>query len=100
MEKGVKAITLRWVRTWKLKEGKRVAKSRLVARGFQDFRDWSVPMKDAVWLHLPSDLPVEVYPGLRIGVFVRIQRAVYGLKDAPKVYTSYFKKILKVSSLG
>eukprot|EP00820_Chromera_velia_P017858 Cvel_6675.t1-p1 / transcript=Cvel_6675.t1 / gene=Cvel_6675 / organism=Chromera_velia_CCMP2878 / gene_product=Copia protein, putative / transcript_product=Copia protein, putative / location=Cvel_scaffold331:97930-99252(+) / protein_length=441 / sequence_SO=supercontig / SO=protein_coding / is_pseudo=false len=137
MEKGVKAITLQWVRTWKLKEGKRVAKSRLVARGFQDSRDWSVletysgtadaslarvaflwavskglqaakmdvstaflqaPMKDAVWLRLPSDLPVEVYPGLRAGVFVRIQRAVYGLKDAPKVYTSYFKK--KVSSLG
>uniref|UniRef100_A0A0G4HDZ3 Reverse transcriptase Ty1/copia-type domain-containing protein n=1 Tax=Chromera velia CCMP2878 TaxID=1169474 RepID=A0A0G4HDZ3_9ALVE len=46
----------------------------------------------------PSNLPVEVYPGLRASVFVRIQRAVYGLKDAPKVYTSYFKK--KVSSLG
>uniref|UniRef100_A0A0G4GC26 Reverse transcriptase Ty1/copia-type domain-containing protein n=1 Tax=Chromera velia CCMP2878 TaxID=1169474 RepID=A0A0G4GC26_9ALVE len=56
------------------------------------------PMKDAVWLRLPSDLPVEVYPGLRAGVFVRILRAVYGLKDAPKVYTSYFKK--RVSSLG
>uniref|UniRef100_A0A0G4FPM0 Reverse transcriptase Ty1/copia-type domain-containing protein n=1 Tax=Chromera velia CCMP2878 TaxID=1169474 RepID=A0A0G4FPM0_9ALVE len=56
------------------------------------------PMKDAVWLRFPSDLPVEVYPGLRAGVFVHIQRAVYGLKDAPKVYTSYFKK--KVSSLG
>uniref|UniRef100_A0A0G4FL00 Reverse transcriptase Ty1/copia-type domain-containing protein n=1 Tax=Chromera velia CCMP2878 TaxID=1169474 RepID=A0A0G4FL00_9ALVE len=56
------------------------------------------PMKNAVWLCLPSNLPVEVYPGLHAGVFVRIQRAVYGLKDAPKVYTSYFKK--KVSSLG
>uniref|UniRef100_A0A0G4HBW3 Reverse transcriptase Ty1/copia-type domain-containing protein n=1 Tax=Chromera velia CCMP2878 TaxID=1169474 RepID=A0A0G4HBW3_9ALVE len=137
MEKGVKAITLRWVRTWKLKEGKRVVKSRLVARGFQDSRNWSVletysgtvdaslarvaflwavlkglqaakidvstaflqvPMKDVVWLRLPSNLPVEVYPGLYTGVFVRIQRAVYGLKDTPKVYTSYFKK--KVSSLG
>uniref|UniRef100_A0A0G4GWW4 Reverse transcriptase Ty1/copia-type domain-containing protein n=1 Tax=Chromera velia CCMP2878 TaxID=1169474 RepID=A0A0G4GWW4_9ALVE len=56
------------------------------------------PMKDAVWLRLPSDLPVEVYPGLHTSVFVRIQRAVYGLKDALKIYTSYFKK--KVSSLG
>uniref|UniRef100_A0A0G4IEA5 Reverse transcriptase Ty1/copia-type domain-containing protein n=1 Tax=Chromera velia CCMP2878 TaxID=1169474 RepID=A0A0G4IEA5_9ALVE len=137
IEKGVKAITLRWVRTWKLKEGKRVAKSYLIARGFQDSRDWSVletysstadvslarvaflwavlkglqaakmdvstaflqaPMKDAVWLRLPSNLPVEVYPSLRAGVFIHIQRAVYGLKDALKVYTSYFKK--KVSSLG
>uniref|UniRef100_A0A0G4GYL6 Reverse transcriptase Ty1/copia-type domain-containing protein n=1 Tax=Chromera velia CCMP2878 TaxID=1169474 RepID=A0A0G4GYL6_9ALVE len=52
------------------------------------------PIKDAVWLRLPSNLPVEVYPGLRAGVFVRIQKAVYGLKDAPKVYTSYFKKKL------
>uniref|UniRef100_A0A0G4FMY2 Reverse transcriptase Ty1/copia-type domain-containing protein n=1 Tax=Chromera velia CCMP2878 TaxID=1169474 RepID=A0A0G4FMY2_9ALVE len=136
-EKGVKAITLRWVRTWKLKEGKRVTKSRLVARGFQDSHDWSVletysgiadaslarvaflwaiskglqaakmdvstaflqvPMKNAVWLRLPSNLPVEVYSSLHAGVFVLIQRAVYSLKDAPKVYTSYFKK--KVSSLG
>uniref|UniRef100_A0A0G4I618 Reverse transcriptase Ty1/copia-type domain-containing protein n=1 Tax=Chromera velia CCMP2878 TaxID=1169474 RepID=A0A0G4I618_9ALVE len=30
------------------------------------------PIKDAVWLRFPSDLPVEVYPGLRAGVFVRI----------------------------
>uniref|UniRef100_A0A0G4H6C0 Reverse transcriptase Ty1/copia-type domain-containing protein n=1 Tax=Chromera velia CCMP2878 TaxID=1169474 RepID=A0A0G4H6C0_9ALVE len=120
-----------------LKDGKRVAKSRLMARGFQDSRDWGMletysgtgdpslarvaflwavsyglqavkmdvstaflqaPIKDAVWLRLSSDLLVEVYPGLRAGVFVRIQKAVYGLKDAPKVYTSYFKK--KVRSLG
>uniref|UniRef100_A0A0G4HSG5 Reverse transcriptase Ty1/copia-type domain-containing protein n=1 Tax=Chromera velia CCMP2878 TaxID=1169474 RepID=A0A0G4HSG5_9ALVE len=136
-EQGVKAVSLRWVRTWKLKDGKRVAKSRLVVRGFQDSRNWGMletysgtadpslarvaflwavfcglqavkmdvstaflqaPIKDAVWLRLPSDLPVEVYPGLRAGVFIRIQKAVYGLKDAPKVYTSYFEK--KVRSLG
>uniref|UniRef100_A0A0G4HQQ6 Reverse transcriptase Ty1/copia-type domain-containing protein n=1 Tax=Chromera velia CCMP2878 TaxID=1169474 RepID=A0A0G4HQQ6_9ALVE len=75
-----------------------------VSRGLQAVRmDVSTaflqaPIKDAVWLRLPSNLPVEVYPGLHVGVFIRIQKAVYGLKDAPKVYTSYFKK--KVRSLG
>uniref|UniRef100_A0A0G4I8T7 Reverse transcriptase Ty1/copia-type domain-containing protein n=1 Tax=Chromera velia CCMP2878 TaxID=1169474 RepID=A0A0G4I8T7_9ALVE len=56
------------------------------------------PIKDAVWLRLPSNLLVEVYPRLYAGVFVCIQKAVYGLKDALKVYISYFKK--KVRSLG
>uniref|UniRef100_A0A0G4HCU6 Reverse transcriptase Ty1/copia-type domain-containing protein n=1 Tax=Chromera velia CCMP2878 TaxID=1169474 RepID=A0A0G4HCU6_9ALVE len=50
------------------------------------------PIKDAVWLRFPSNLPVEVYLELYAGVFVHIQKAMYGLKDAPKVYTSYFKK--------
>uniref|UniRef100_A0A0G4FYH0 Reverse transcriptase Ty1/copia-type domain-containing protein n=1 Tax=Chromera velia CCMP2878 TaxID=1169474 RepID=A0A0G4FYH0_9ALVE len=55
-------------------------------------------IKDAVWLRLPSALPVKVYQGLHAGVFIRIQKAVYSLKDALKVYTSYFKK--RVRSLG
>uniref|UniRef100_A0A0G4FTX5 Reverse transcriptase Ty1/copia-type domain-containing protein n=1 Tax=Chromera velia CCMP2878 TaxID=1169474 RepID=A0A0G4FTX5_9ALVE len=137
---GVKPITLRWVRTWKLKEEERVAKSRLVAKGFQDARDngfletfsgtassslsraafvWALsrglqaakadistaflqaPLdgkNGEVWLRLPSDLPVSVYPGLRPGVCVRILKAVYGLKDSPRVYTQYFKK--RVKELG
>uniref|UniRef100_A0A0G4HNT8 Integrase catalytic domain-containing protein n=1 Tax=Chromera velia CCMP2878 TaxID=1169474 RepID=A0A0G4HNT8_9ALVE len=134
---GVKGITLRWVRTWKMKGGKRIAKSKLVARGFQDPRDaeiletysgtadaglarvafvWALsrgweaakvdvltaflqaPIEDGVWLRLPHDLPVEVYPGLRCGVFIKIVKAVYELKDAPKKYTDYFKR--KVRQLG
>uniref|UniRef100_A0A0G4HUE7 Reverse transcriptase Ty1/copia-type domain-containing protein n=1 Tax=Chromera velia CCMP2878 TaxID=1169474 RepID=A0A0G4HUE7_9ALVE len=114
-----------------MKGGKRIAKSRLVARGFQDPRDaeilktysgtadaglarvafvWALsrgweaakvdvstaflqaPIEDGVWLRLPHDLPVEVYPGLRYGVFIKIVKAVYGLKDAPKKYTDYFKR--------
>uniref|UniRef100_A0A0G4FJH1 Integrase catalytic domain-containing protein n=1 Tax=Chromera velia CCMP2878 TaxID=1169474 RepID=A0A0G4FJH1_9ALVE len=135
----MKGITLRWVRTWKMKGGKRIAKSRLVARGFQDPRNQSVfetfsgtadsslvrvallftvsmgwrgmkvdvataflqaPLdkSEAVWVKLPSDLPVDAYPGLKAGCFVRIQRAVYGLKDAPKKYTSFFKK--KAQTVG
>uniref|UniRef100_A0A0G4H5N9 Reverse transcriptase Ty1/copia-type domain-containing protein n=1 Tax=Chromera velia CCMP2878 TaxID=1169474 RepID=A0A0G4H5N9_9ALVE len=77
---------------WAISKGLQAAKMHVSTAFLQ------APMKDAVWLRLPSDLPVEVYPGLRTGVFVCIQRAVYGRKDAPKVYTSYFKK--KVSSLG
>uniref|UniRef100_A0A0G4F0B1 Reverse transcriptase Ty1/copia-type domain-containing protein n=1 Tax=Chromera velia CCMP2878 TaxID=1169474 RepID=A0A0G4F0B1_9ALVE len=135
---GVKGITLRWVRTWKLKEGKRVAKSRLIARGFQDPRDsellktysgtadaglarvafvWALswgwqaakvdvstaflqaPIGEGVWqLRLPNDLPIEVYPGLRYRVYIKIVKAVYGLADAPKCYTDFFKK--KVRGLG
>uniref|UniRef100_A0A0G4FGX7 Reverse transcriptase Ty1/copia-type domain-containing protein n=1 Tax=Chromera velia CCMP2878 TaxID=1169474 RepID=A0A0G4FGX7_9ALVE len=78
----------------------RVAFLWVVSRGLQAVKmDVSTaflqaPIKDAVWLRLPSNLPVEVYPGLCAGVFVHIQKAVYGLKDAPKVYTSYLKKKL------
>eukprot|EP00820_Chromera_velia_P016100 Cvel_25807.t2-p1 / transcript=Cvel_25807.t2 / gene=Cvel_25807 / organism=Chromera_velia_CCMP2878 / gene_product=Copia protein, putative / transcript_product=Copia protein, putative / location=Cvel_scaffold2974:3247-4936(+) / protein_length=468 / sequence_SO=supercontig / SO=protein_coding / is_pseudo=false len=137
---GVKPITLRWVCTWKLKEEEQVAKSRLVAKGFQDARDngfletfsgtasSSLSRAAFVWalsrglqaakadistaflqapldgkngevsLRLPSDLPVSVYPGLCPGVCVRILKAVYGLKDSPRVYTQYFKK--RVKELG
>uniref|UniRef100_A0A0G4FS16 Reverse transcriptase Ty1/copia-type domain-containing protein n=1 Tax=Chromera velia CCMP2878 TaxID=1169474 RepID=A0A0G4FS16_9ALVE len=135
----IKGITLRWVRTWKMKGGKRIVKSRLVARGFQDPQNQSVfetfsgiadsslirvalffavsmgwrgmkvdvvtaflqaPLdkSEAVWVKLPSNLPINVYPGLKAGCFVRIQRAVYGLKDAPKKYTSFFKK--KAQTVG
>eukprot|EP00919_Chromeraceae_sp_WS-2016_P019044 GHVR01045371.1.p1 GENE.GHVR01045371.1~~GHVR01045371.1.p1 ORF type:complete len:120 (+),score=21.59 GHVR01045371.1:1116-1475(+) len=36
---GVKAVSTRWVYTWKLKDKERIAKARLVAQGFKDHRD-------------------------------------------------------------
>uniref|UniRef100_A0A0G4I3W9 Reverse transcriptase Ty1/copia-type domain-containing protein n=1 Tax=Chromera velia CCMP2878 TaxID=1169474 RepID=A0A0G4I3W9_9ALVE len=38
LPKGRKAMKCRWVLTWKMKEGKRIAKARLVVKGFQDDR--------------------------------------------------------------
>eukprot|EP00919_Chromeraceae_sp_WS-2016_P004935 GHVR01011669.1.p1 GENE.GHVR01011669.1~~GHVR01011669.1.p1 ORF type:complete len:427 (+),score=81.19 GHVR01011669.1:405-1685(+) len=133
----VKPISTRWVHTWKLKDGVRKAKARLVAQGFKDHRDkasietysgtadkdlvyvclcyivsrgWDLaktdvttaflqaPMDQKVWVTLPKLLPNTVPKDWKPGLSARAVKAVYGLVDSPKLYTSYFKE--KAATLG
>eukprot|EP00919_Chromeraceae_sp_WS-2016_P066438 GHVR01157148.1.p1 GENE.GHVR01157148.1~~GHVR01157148.1.p1 ORF type:complete len:362 (+),score=45.57 GHVR01157148.1:1240-2325(+) len=123
---GVKPITTRWVHTWKLKDGERIAK----AQGFKDHRDmnyietysgtadkdyivsrvWDLaktdvktaflqaPMEHKVWIKMPQLLPKDVPKGWKPDMAARACRAVYGLVDSPRIYTSFFKK--KAQLLG
>jgi transposase InsO family protein len=129
---GVKTLDMRFVHTWKLKDGRRVAKARLVGRGFRDPRDlllietysgtadadlvrvamlyaisqgWDAAKTDVqtaflqapyegpeVWLKLPQELPADTLKlGYKSGGVYRMKKAVYGTKDAPRIYTRYFK---------
>uniref|UniRef100_A0A0G4IE68 Reverse transcriptase Ty1/copia-type domain-containing protein n=1 Tax=Chromera velia CCMP2878 TaxID=1169474 RepID=A0A0G4IE68_9ALVE len=133
--KGRKKMKCRWVLTWKMKEGKRVAKARLVVKGFQDDRKelktfsgtaewWTVllvlsfaatkgwscaksdvrtafltaPISDEVYVELPTDLPSGLPEFVKPGMAVRLNRAMYGLADAPRLFSDSFRKI--VSELG
>eukprot|EP00919_Chromeraceae_sp_WS-2016_P015975 GHVR01037970.1.p1 GENE.GHVR01037970.1~~GHVR01037970.1.p1 ORF type:complete len:423 (+),score=64.78 GHVR01037970.1:769-2037(+) len=52
------------------------------------------PMTDEVWVTLPQNTP----PAYTPGATAKALKAVYGLKDAPRVYTQYFKQ--EVKALG
>eukprot|EP00919_Chromeraceae_sp_WS-2016_P032637 GHVR01077031.1.p1 GENE.GHVR01077031.1~~GHVR01077031.1.p1 ORF type:complete len:741 (+),score=128.02 GHVR01077031.1:275-2497(+) len=134
---GVKPITTKWVLTWKLKYGVRIAKARLVAQGFKDhrdlnfietysgtankdnlnlclcyiaYKDWEIaksdvttaflqaPIQQNVWIKLPTRMPKLIPGEWKPGMEARVCRAVYGLVDAPRIYTSFFKQ--KAESIG
>eukprot|EP00919_Chromeraceae_sp_WS-2016_P019037 GHVR01045362.1.p1 GENE.GHVR01045362.1~~GHVR01045362.1.p1 ORF type:complete len:216 (+),score=18.08 GHVR01045362.1:319-966(+) len=133
---GVKAVSTRWVYTWKLKDKERTAKARLFAQGFKDHRDkatidtfsgtadidlvyvcfcyiiyrgWKLvktdvttaflqaPMNEEVWVSLPK-LPENVPIPWKPGIPAKVIKAVYGLADAPRLYTNFFKA--KAETLG
>uniref|UniRef100_A0A0G4FXK8 Reverse transcriptase Ty1/copia-type domain-containing protein n=1 Tax=Chromera velia CCMP2878 TaxID=1169474 RepID=A0A0G4FXK8_9ALVE len=130
--KGRKVMRCRWVLTWKLKGGKRVAKAHLVVKGFQDDRKdlqtysgtadwWSVllvlsfaatkgwgyaksdvhtafltaEMKDEVYVRLLDKLPAGLPEWMKTGSVFHLNKAIYGLKDAPHLYTQSFRKMAK-----
>uniref|UniRef100_A0A0G4GLS8 Reverse transcriptase Ty1/copia-type domain-containing protein n=1 Tax=Chromera velia CCMP2878 TaxID=1169474 RepID=A0A0G4GLS8_9ALVE len=130
--KGRKVMRCRWVLTWKLKGRKRVAKARLVMKGFQDDRKdlqtylgtadwWSVllvlsfmatkgwgcakldvrtafltaEMKDEVYVRLPDKLPAGLPEWMKAELVFHLNKAMYGLKDAPRLYTQSFRKMAK-----
>jgi hypothetical protein len=110
---GHRVITLKWV--FKLKRDEAGAiikhKARLVARGFLqqegiDFDDalgWHVHHMDVKSVFLNGDLKEEVYvhqpPGFAIpgkeGKVLRLRKALYGLRQAPRVWNAKLDSTLK-----
>eukprot|EP00919_Chromeraceae_sp_WS-2016_P019048 GHVR01045375.1.p1 GENE.GHVR01045375.1~~GHVR01045375.1.p1 ORF type:complete len:229 (+),score=27.51 GHVR01045375.1:335-1021(+) len=55
-------------------------------------------MNKEVWVRLPKILPKNVPRGWKPGIPARAIKAVYGLADAPRLYTNFFKA--KAETLG
>ena len=120
---GQKAITTRWIVTEKVKEGKKLCKARLVARGFEEemaewekdaptcnaetlkfclaimkFKKWNCYTLDVKTAYLQGDdIQRDVYlkpPGEGDwNGLWKLKKTVYGLKDAAK---AWYVKVVKV----
>ena len=126
-DRGQKTVGLRWVITNKIKEGELVCKARLVAKGFQEkdvtekeaptcaaesFRLCLAVMLIKGWKAKTIDVKTAYLQGERINreVYVkppveaatkriwRLQKTVYGLKDAARAW--YDKVNLVMKQLG
>uniref|UniRef100_A0A0G4H0Q3 Integrase catalytic domain-containing protein n=1 Tax=Chromera velia CCMP2878 TaxID=1169474 RepID=A0A0G4H0Q3_9ALVE len=52
-------------------------------------------MKDEVYVRLPDKLPAGLPEWMKAGSVFRLNKAMYGLKDAPRLYTQSFRKMAK-----
>lgn len=122
-DEGQKAISVRWIITEKMKNGERTCKARLVARGFEEeMEEWEKDaptctaetlkfclciIKQKNWECRTLDIKTAYLQGERIerevilrppeefetGVLWRLNKTVYGLKDAAK---AWYKKVVKI----
>lgn len=127
-KRGRKGISTRWVITEKIKDGKKICKARLVARGFEEKgvnegneaptcaaealkvtlgvikrKGWeceSIDIKTAYLQGEKLERTVYIQPPKEAETkkLWRLKKAVYGLKDAAKVWYFSLKRILE--SLG
>ena len=125
---GQKAISTRWIVTEKIKEGKKICKARLVARGFEEeMAEWEkdaptcnaetlkfclTVMKLKKWTCYSLDVKTAYLQGDQIQREVylkppregewnglwKLNKTVYGLKDAAKAW--YCKVVKVVEELG
>eukprot|EP00919_Chromeraceae_sp_WS-2016_P034638 GHVR01081938.1.p1 GENE.GHVR01081938.1~~GHVR01081938.1.p1 ORF type:complete len:199 (+),score=12.79 GHVR01081938.1:546-1142(+) len=54
------------------------------------------PITDEVWVKLPEMMPENSPHNYTPGATAKALKAIYGLKDAPRVYTQHIKKKVKV----
>jgi len=52
-------------------------------------------MNDEVFVQLPAEMLEGAPDGLKAGEVLSLSRAMYGLADAPRLYTRHFKRIAK-----
>ena len=124
-ENGQKTISIRWIVTEKMKEGKRICKARLVARGFEEregktrndaptcspevlklclsvmiSRGWECHSIDVKTAYLQGDLikrEVFIRPPVESGWtgIWRLRKTIYGLKDAARAWYEKVKSVLE-----
>ena len=122
-DRGEKSISTRWIITEKYKEGKKICKARLIARGFEEqeednkkdaptcaaetlkiclgimnMKGWccrSLDIKTAYLQGDKIDRTVYVQPPIESGYngLWKLQKTVYGLKDAAM---AWYRKVMKV----
>ena len=125
---GQRAISTRWIVTEKVKEGKKICKARLVARGFEEeMAEWEKDaptcnaetlkfclaiMKFKKWMCYSLDVKTAYLQGedIQRDVYLKppsegewnglwkLKKTVYGLKDAAKAW--YGKVVKVVEELG
>jgi hypothetical protein len=124
-DRGQKTISIRWIITEKIKEGKRCCKARLVARGFEEkmgdlstdaptcapeilklclsimiMRGWQCQSIDIKTAYLQGDhinRMLYIKPPMESGSdgIWRLKKTIYGLKDAAKAWYNKVKKVVE-----
>ena len=124
-EEGQRKMSMRWIITEKMKEGKRICKARLVARGFEEnykkmqtdaptcspeslklclsimmIRGWECQSLDVKTAYLQgNEIKREIYidPPRETGIDAiwRLKKTIYGLKDAARAWYEKVKEVIE-----